>query len=209
MFAIYKKDRLENRLEILIDYLPDRAVKLVGELLDNYHFHLVIVSKRKSKHGDFRRFKNGDYQITINNDLNKYRFLITLIHEIAHLVTFKEKPRSKPHGLEWKANFQRLMLPFLHPEIYPNDILVNLAQYLKNPKASTDADIQLSLSLKKHDTHKEGSFIHEIPEHATFIYGNNAYQKGSKRRTRFECVELNSKKKYLFHHNALVTFKES
>ena len=60
---------------------------------------------------------NGDYQITINNDLNKYRFLITLIHEMAHLVTFKDMPRSKPHGKEWKINFQRLMLPFLHPEI--------------------------------------------------------------------------------------------
>ncbi|MFD1315678.1 SprT-like domain-containing protein [Namhaeicola litoreus] len=200
---------MEKRVEILAKYLPSAAVNMVDELFDIYHFHFVIVSKRKTKHGDFRRLRNGDYQITINNDLNKYRFLLTLIHEMAHLLTFKEKPKSKPHGIEWKTNFQRLMLPFLQPDIYPHDILIHLAKYLKNPKASTDADIQLSLSLKKYDDEKEGSYIHEIPTNATFFYRNVAYQKGNKRRTRFECVELKSKKKYLFHHNALVKIQES
>ena len=165
---------MKKRIEILAKYLPEAAVDRVDELLDIHHFQLIIVSKRKTKHGDFRRLSNGDYQITINNDLNKYRFLITLIHEMAHLVTFKDMPRSKPHGKEWKINFQRLMLPFLHPEIYPEDILVNLARYLKNPKARTDSDIQLSLSLKNRDDSKEGSFIYEIPTHATFYYKNIA-----------------------------------
>ena len=200
---------LKKRIEILAKYLPEAAVERVDKLLDTHHFHLIIVTKRKTKHGDFRLLKNGDYQITINNDLNKYRFLITLIHEMAHLVTFKELPRSKPHGKEWKINFQRLMLPFLHPEIFPEDILVNLAKYLKNPKARTDSDIQLSLALKNRDDSKEGSFIFEIPTNATFYYKNIAYQKGNKRRTRFECVELKSNRKYLFHHNALVIFEET
>ncbi|MGB5263989.1 MAG: SprT-like domain-containing protein [Lutimonas sp.] len=200
---------MKKRIEILAKYLPEAAIDRVDELLDIHHFQLIIVSKRKTKHGDFRRLGNGEYQITINNDLNKYRFLITLIHEMAHLVTFKDRPRSKPHGKEWKTNFQRLMLPFLHPDIYPEDILVNLANYLKNPKARTDADIQLSLSLKNRDDSKIGSFIFEVPANATFYYKNIAYQKGNKRRTRFECIELNSKKTYLFHHNALVTFEET
>ena len=121
------------------------------DLLDKHPCYLKIVNNRKTKHGDFRKTPDGTYQITINYGLNPYRFLLTLIHEIAHLVTYKKHNKVKPHGIEWKLNFQHLMLPFLKPEIIPNDLMPLLANYLKNPKASTDADVNLSLALKKYD----------------------------------------------------------
>lgn len=193
-----------NSIEILSKYLPEKSVVTVIELFEKHPCHVKIVNNRKTKHGDFRRFPNGLFQITINNDLNPYRFLLTLIHELAHLVTYKKHRRIKPHGIEWKRNFQHLMLPFVSPEIYPNEILPFLANYLINPKASTDTDVSLSLALKQFDQKNDLSFIFEIPFQTKFRYNKKVFIRGEKRRTRYECIEVYSNKKYLFHQNAEV-----
>lgn len=190
--------------ETLKRHIPRSSVDFVIALLDQYPCKLKIVKNRKTKHGDFRKLTTGAFQITINNDLNMFRFLLTIIHEIAHLVTYQKSGHVKPHGLEWKRNFQHLMLPFVNPEIYPLELLPYLASYLKNPKASTDADINLSLMLKQYDGENENSFIFEIPVRSRFIHNKRIFVKGSKRRTRYECLELNTNKKYLFHQNAEV-----
>lgn len=193
-----------NSIEILKKYLPEKSVVLVVELFEKHPCHVKIVNNRKTKHGDFRRFPNDFFQITINNDLNPYRFLLTLIHELAHLVTYKKHRRIKPHGIEWKRNFQHLMLPFVSPEIYPQEILPFLAKYLINPKASTDTDVTLSLALKQFDQKNELSYIFEIPPQTKFRYNKKIFIRGEKRRTRYECIEVHSNKKYLFHQNAEV-----
>jgi hypothetical protein len=199
-----KSMALKNNHEILRKYLPESSVILIIELLENNPCHLKIVKNRKTKHGDFRKYSNGDYQITINNDLNIYRFLLTLVHEIAHLVTYKKHKNIRPHGIEWKRNFQRLMLPFVNPEIYPKEILPILAKHLINPKASTDADVNLSLALKEYDKFRDKSFIFEIPIDSKFTHNNKIFIRGNKRRTRYECLEVLTDKKYLFHQNAEV-----
>ena len=190
--------------DILHQYLPEASVPKVLDLMNNYPCHLKIVNKRRSKHGDFKRFSDGRIQITINNDLNPYRFLFTLIHEFAHLLTFKEFKRVKPHGKEWKKNFKLLMLPFLHPAVFPEEVLEQMARYLINPRASTDADVKLSLAMREFDQNKNKTLIFEIPTQSKFHYNNRVYIKGEKRRTRFECVEVQTDKKYVFHPNAEV-----
>ncbi len=188
----------------LTNYLPEASIDLVIELLNKYPHHLKIVNKRQTKHGDFRLTKNKKYQITVNNNLNPYQFLLTLIHEIAHLVTHLNHKRVQPHGKEWKQNFQHLMLPFVNPTIFPNDILPHLANYLKNPKASTDSDVQLALAMKRYSEPSDNSFIFEIPFGANFLFKNRIFRRGNKRRTRYECLEIDSKKLYLFNQNAEV-----
>lgn len=190
--------------EILLKYIPESSVDLVEELFKEHPCKFKIVNNRKTKHGDFKSFRLGHYQITINNDLNKYRFLLTLVHEMAHLVTHKNHKRIKPHGVEWKRSFQHLMLPFLSPEIYPIEVLPLLAQYLKNPKASTDADVHLSLALKRYDEKNGKNYVFEIPAKSKFVHNKRIFEKGDKRRTRYECLELKTKRKYLFHQNAEV-----
>lgn len=192
--------------QILANYLPSHAVDSVFDLIEINHIHLKIVKERKTRHGDYRRSYNGRHQITVNANLNKYRFLITLIHEIAHLLAFENFGRSiKPHGLEWKKTFQTLMLPYIRPEIFPADVLPYIAHHFKNPRASSDTDAQLSVVLKKFDPENDKNYIFEVPQGATFrIYNGKVFVKGNKRVKRYECVELNTGKIYLFQPNAEV-----
>lgn len=187
-------------------YLPERAVIPVIGMIKAYHIQLKIVAQRQSKHGDYRLKSDGFHQITVNSNLNKYRFLVTTVHEVAHLLAFKTYGYSiLPHGAEWKHTFQKLMLPFLNPEIFPADLLPVLARHFKNPTASSDTDAQLSLALKQYDIPNDKSFIFEIPHGSIFQLPNGRkFKKGKRIRKRYECQELSSGKMYVFQPNAEV-----
>ena len=187
------------------NYIPQKSIPFVDFLIEKHSFDLKIVNERATKHGDFRKLPNGKFQITINNNLNQYQFLLTLIHEIAHHVAHEKFGRIQAHGKEWKTVFQHLMLPFLHPEIYPKEILGHLASYLKNPKASTDADAKLSLALRGNVAESGKLFIFSIQSGGLFEFKNTIYKRGNQRRTRIECQNIKTKKIYLFHQNAEVT----
>lgn len=192
---------------VLSTYLPERAVAPCMALIKENGVHLKIVNERVTRHGDYRRLANGRHQITVNATLNKYRFLITLVHEIAHLVAFEKYGRGiKPHGLEWKRTFQYLMLPYIRPEIFPSGLLPLLARHFRNPKASSSTDANLSIALKKFDTQQsDTSYVFELPLGSVFrIYNGKLFRKGNKRVKRYECVEVSSGKVYLFQPNAEV-----
>ncbi len=189
-------------------YIPEKAIDLVKDVMNIHHINLKIVNQRQTKHGDFRKLPSGKFQITVNNNLNPHQFLLTLVHEIAHHVTHVKYGRVRPHGKEWKQTFQHLMLPFLHPDIFPEEMLSSLANYLKNPKASTDSDVKLSLALKENKAEVGKSFIFDLPLHTVFIYKSKRYKKGAKRKTRYECLQLDSNRTYLFNQNAEVILVE-
>jgi SprT protein len=197
-------------VDALQDFIPPASFDQVTQLLIHDNLVVKIKRERKTRHGDYRRLPNGTHQITINSNLNIYRFLITLIHEIAHFEAYKTYGKMiKPHGLEWKSVFQHLMLPFIRPEVFPNDVLPLLAMHFKNPKASSDSDPVLALKLKQYDAPNGKTFIFEVPEGATFrLYNGKMFRKGPKRRTRFECTELSSGRLYVFNPNAEVELIE-
>lgn len=192
--------------QILEKYLPTHAVEPVFGLIEAGQVHLKIVNERKTRHGDYRRQLDGSHQITVNGSLNKYRFLITLIHEIAHLMAFETYGRRiKPHGVEWKKTFQHLMLPFIRPEIFPSELLPLMARHFKNPKASSDTDAHLSVALKQFDEKGDKNYIFEVPMGSVFrIYNGKIFKKGSRRVKRYECTEVNTGRIYLFQPNAEV-----
>ena len=193
--------------EILGKYLPERSVPPCLQLIKDNGVHLKIVNERVTRHGDYRRLPDGNHMITVNATLNKYRFLITLVHEIAHLVAFEKYGRNiKPHGLEWKRTFQYLMLPFLRPEIFPSRLLPLLAIHFKNPKASSGTDARLSIALQQFDMQeKDKTYVFQLPLGSVFrIYNGRLFKKGNKRVKRFECVEVKTGRVYLFQPNAEV-----
>jgi hypothetical protein len=195
---------VKEKKEILVKYLPEQSVDDVMVLLRKYPCQLKITKARLTKHGDFRRYSDGRVRITINNDANPYRFLITLIHELSHLAAYNRSGRVKPHGKQWQSTFQQLMLPFLRPDVFPESVLSALASYLIKPRASTDGHMGLSLALREFDQKSDKSMVVELPEESLFLYRDKTFVKGSKRRTRFECTELATHKKYVFHPHAEV-----
>jgi len=197
--------------ETLSKYLPEHAVKPVFELIVANQVHLKIVNERQTRHGDYRKGLSGKHEITVNSNLNKYKFLITLIHEISHLVAFEKFGRNiKPHGNEWKYSFQRLMIPYIRPEIFPNQLLPLLARHFKNPTASSDTDATLALALKQFDQQNDKNYVFEIPYGSVFrIQNGKIFKKIAIRTKRFECLEMSSGKTYLFNPNAEVELLKS
>jgi hypothetical protein len=193
--------------ETLQKYLPEHAVNSVFELIVTHGVHLKIVNERVTRHGDYRKGVTGKHEVTVNANLNKYRFLITLIHEIAHLVAFEKYGRYiKPHGDEWKTIFQRIMIPYIRPEIFPHSILPLVANHFKNPTASSDTDARLAFALKQFDERKaDMHFMHEVPSGSFFRLTNGrVFQKKGLRVKRYECLEVKTGKLYLFNANAEV-----
>ncbi len=194
MSAPKKTDR-----EIISKYIPEQTVDLVLQWIEQYNFRMRIKRKRNTKLGDYRPPHNGNgHFITVNYDLNKYAFLITLVHEVAHLTNWdKHKNKVKPHGAEWKKDFRDLMLPLLKQNIFPNDVGHAITQYMQNPAASSCSDIQLMRVLKRYDN-KRTVHLEELPHRATFKIANGkTFVKGEKQRTRFKCTELKTKQTYL------------
>ncbi len=194
--------------ETIKNYIPEAAVTAILQLIKKNNIHLKIVNERVTRHGDYRKMLNGNHQITVNTNLNRYRFLITLIHELAHLLAFKEFGKGiRPHGTEWKKTFQRIMLPFLRPEVFPIELMPLLAIHFKNPRASSDSDAKLSLALKRYDPPNDKNYIFEIPLGGKFrLYNGKIFKRGNKRVKRYECLEVSTGRVYLFNPNAEVEF---
>lgn len=193
--------------EVLSKYLPEHSVTPVFELIKSNSVHLKIVNERQTRHGDYRKALNGKHEITVNSNLNKYRFLITLVHEIAHLAAFERYGRLiKPHGNEWKVTFQQLMVPFIRPEIFPHSVLPLVANHFRNPTASSDTDARLAHALKQFDERKADiNYIFEVPNGTFFrIKNGKIFQKKGLRVKRYECLEIKTGKLYLFNANAEV-----
>ena len=193
--------------EVLSKYLPEHAVHSCFDLIKSNNVHLKIVNERQTRHGDYRKAINGKHEITVNSSLNQYRFLITLVHEIAHLAAFERYGRMiKPHGNEWKLTFQRLMVPFIRPEIFPHSVLPLVANHFRNPTASSDTDARLAYALKQFDERKPDIlYIHELPTGSMFrIKNGKIFRKNGLRVKRYECLEVKTGKLYLFNANAEV-----
>ncbi|MBL4652389.1 MAG: SprT-like domain-containing protein [Flavobacteriales bacterium] len=163
-------------IDTLKTYLPKNSYEKIIELFDA-SFTIKIVNPRKTKLGDFRpnASRKLQSQITINNDLNRYSFLITLVHEIAHhKIWIQNRKRVSPHGIEWKTEFKYLMLPFLHPSILPDDIIKAVSKYLINPKASSCSDTNLYRTLSHYDEIDESKLMLEsLPQNGLFELSNN------------------------------------
>jgi hypothetical protein len=195
-------------IRVFEKYLPQVFVDYVVQLYLSANVRFKIVGERKSKLGDFRAGLSGEkHQITVNGTLNKYAFLITTLHEFAHLETYNRYGFSVlPHGEEWKNAFRKLLIPVIDEKTLPKDIQNALVQSLISTKASSCSDHQLSRVLKAYDERKENmALLEELPNNTTFALNGKHFVKGPLRRKRFLCEEIHSKRKYLV--NALAEVK--
>lgn len=192
----------EAPLNSLQSFLPPNTYEPVAAYLQQYKVHLTVARERKSILGDYRhRTAHKAHRISVNGNLNPYAFLITLLHELAHLLTFERFGNTvAAHGREWKSIFGQLLAQFLQHHVFPADIQKALVQSISNPAASSCADITLLKTLRNYDV-KSGNalLVEELPPNATFkTHDGKVFQKGEKVRKRFKCVEIKTGKLYLF-----------
>lgn len=194
--------RKEAPLNTLQTYLPSGTYEPVMHYLHQYRVHLTVARDRKSILGDYRHRTFGNtHRISVNGNLNPYSFLITLLHELAHLLTFEQFAHKVPaHGQEWKKIFGQLLSQFITHEIFPPDIRQALTQSLNNPAASSCADEVLLRVLKNYDQKKDNKvFVETISEGNLFkTHDGKIFKKGEKLRKRFKCMEVATKRMYLF-----------
>jgi hypothetical protein len=192
----------EAHISALQHFLPASTYEPVLAYLHHYHVHLTVARERKSILGDYRHRTHGkNHRISVNGNLNKYAFLITLLHELAHLLTFEKfGNRIAPHGKEWKYIFGQLLAQFIEHNIFPDDIKRSLLDSLHDPAASSCSDEDLLRVLKRYDekeTHLV--FVEAIPEGSLFkTYDGKVFRKGEKIRKRYKCEEVKTKRIYLF-----------
>jgi SprT protein len=192
----------ELPLNGLSAFIPDGCLPQVISYLQQYKVHLTITRERKSILGNYRnKVPDKNHRITVNGNLNKYSFLITLLHELAHLLAHeKYGHRILPHGAQWKSEYGKILFAFLQQKIFPSEIEKVLIAGLQNPAASSCADVHLIRALKKYDNKKDNTlFVEELSDGSYFkIKDGTIFKKNQKIKKRFKCTEVATGKMYLF-----------
>ncbi|MDX1628778.1 MAG: SprT-like domain-containing protein [Fulvivirga sp.] len=190
---------------ILTQKVPQAAVNHCFELWQARPFNFRITRARRTKLGDYKFIPSDrSHNISINNNLNPFAFLITYLHEVAHLLVYSEYGRKvKPHGKEWKQQFKNLLLPVFNDQVFPHDVLQALAGYLKNPKASSCSDHRLYRVLSLYDK-VAGTYLSDLATGQSFIFSERKFKKEKLRRTRYVCQEVATGRKYLISKSAQV-----
>jgi len=192
----------EAPLSYLQRFIPEKSGQLVLDYLHQYKIHLTITRERKSILGDYRHATDFDHhRISINGNLNKYAFLITLIHELGHLVTFMQYGnRVQSHGKEWKFAYRKILEHFIGLNIFPDDILLAFKKTIHDLPASSCADEDLMRVLRRYDENDGGLLlVEQISEGKLFSIDNGKiFKRGKKIRKRFQCEEVATGKVYLF-----------
>jgi hypothetical protein len=192
-------------LEYLEKHLPPLKASSIMEYLSTHKCVLKITKPRKTKRGDFRQ-QGNKLSISVNHDDNTYRFLFTLIHEMAHLKTYVEyRNKVKPHGEEWKTNFSELFYYFKMEEEFGRDetLLHTVKHELLNPKACSGVSLKVEKAFAEFDEHPI-IYLEEISEGSDFIFRNTKYQKLETRRSRILCLNHSNQRKYTINKAASV-----
>jgi len=193
--------KTEHPLQALKSYLPENSFEQVASFLQHHKVHLTITRQRESVLGDYRNAVNGkNHRISVNGNLNKFSFLITLLHELAHLLAFENYGnRILAHGKEWKLVYSSLLKDFINKKIFPPDVESALKESVQNPAASSCAEEGLTRVLRRYDEKKKDAYLlEEIPRGVYFkTKDGRVFQKGEKLRKRFRCTEKNTGLVYL------------
>lgn len=186
----------------LIPYVPAGSYESVLHYIYLYKVQLTIAKQRQTILGDYRHACKGKgHRISVNGNLNRYSFLITLLHELAHLFTYEKfGNKVSSHGSEWKREFGIILEEFIIKKIFPPDLEAVLLRSLRSPSASSCGDEKLLRQLKQYDVKQSGSFfVEQLAVNALFmIKGGRVFLRGEKIRKRYKCKEISTGKFYLF-----------
>lgn len=194
----------EGPIDGLKHFLPEGTFEWVAPYFRQYTIRLTIKQERKRILGDYRNPtpQSPAHKISINGNLNPYAFLVTLLHELAHLVNYNQYGHTvASHGKEWQENYRQILRPFVGHHLLPADISAALARHIHHTKATTCSDPDLYKTLARYDSDNSRLvFVDDLPEGAYFLYPRDGktYRKSAKVRTRYRCIQDGTGAIYLF-----------
>jgi hypothetical protein len=191
----------------LCQRLPESTHAYVFDLLSAHPVDVRISRPRRTKLGDHRppTGLRRRHRVTVNDGLNPYAFLTTLLHEIAHAATWESHRsrirRVRPHGPEWKAEFERILTPVVAGRMLPDDVGTAVQRVMRNPAAATCSDRDLMLALSRYDTVDPGVVFVETLTAGTIFRtdGGRLFRLGPKLRSRYRCIEQRTGREYRMH----------
>lgn len=192
--------------------LPAAAADYVAEVIRAHRCEVRLSRPRRTKLGDHRPPGRARprHRITINEDLNPYAFLTTLLHEVAHAATWERHRRRwlppRPHGPEWQREFAALLEPVVTTAILPADVRDALAGAMRGAAAATCSDRGLALALSRYDPPRPGLVrVEELAAGALFRTDcGTVFRAGDIVRTRRQCFESRTGAEYRVHGLARV-----
>lgn len=190
-----------GRFDHVVERVPEPSRGYVRGLLHGRCVDVRLTRPRHTKLGDYRspRRAGEPHRITVNDDLNAYAFLTTLLHEIAHLVTHETYARRvRPHGREWKKQFRLLLAPVVGVGGLPDDVVAALSQSMQNLRAASCSDRGLQEVLRRYDAGPRTlTTVESLPDGGVFrLATGRVFRKGPRLRSRYRCIEVGSGREY-------------
>jgi hypothetical protein len=200
-----------HQRKLLLEYLPERSFELITEWLGQYHVSLIISRKRNTKMGDYRPpIKRNYHRISVNGDLHPAAFLVTLIHELAHLFIWERyQHRVKPHGVEWKDQFRFMLSEAAGKGVFEREIKEIIQGFIAGSISYRTFNLRFEKKIHEINTGEKEYLLGDIPVNSKFsIYNGRTFIKNEKLRTRFRCRDVKTGKYYLISPLTKVTPKQ-
>ena len=176
--------------------LPEHTYELIIDWLAPYACSIKLAPPRSTKFGDFRpASRQRPAAISINKDLPPLQMLLTLTHEIAHLIAWETHGgRIRPHGTEWKACFSELLDRVAAIESLPFPFRNAVSEHARRPRSTAFLDPKLHDVLRQLERPHERS-LSSLSIGQEFEFRGRSYRKLSSHRTRCTCLDIRRNQK--------------
>lgn len=199
----------DHSINLFNDKVSADALAIFRKLLENNVVIFKHVRARSTKYGDFKYFRNNKSPvISVNQNLSSDALTFILAHEISHFLVYKQnRHTSPPHGEKWKKVFGSVLNDLIFHSCFSEECAGELAWFALHPRATVPRNMKLHGFLFPFtDSHSGMVELDQLSEGTLFMIPGrkNIYKKQEKRRTRYVCQCLGTKKRYLVSRNLKV-----
>jgi len=195
----------EQERQILARHLPAAAVDRIMDFIRQNRVHLNITRSRRTKLGDYSWAQRGRTfdRITVNGDLNPYRFLEVMLHEMGHHATYHQHGcRVQPHGREWQQAYARLLTAYC--DCFPVEARAAVQRYASHIPLNAAAKEEMEDLLLRYDADylpkEQKLLLDNLQPGTAFCLADDPrrrFRSVERRRTLWKCEEIGTGKLFL------------